>query len=40
LIEEDYKIYRKTNDMEFELYYVKNDPGERNKLDLEQPEKL
>lgn len=40
LIGEDYKIYRKSNDMEFELYHINNDPGEINNLALKQPEKL
>jgi arylsulfatase A-like enzyme len=40
LIEEDYKIYRKDPSSEFELYHIKNDPGETNNLAGKEPGKL
>jgi arylsulfatase A-like enzyme len=40
LIEEEYKIYRKNEEQKFELYNIKNDPGETIDLAKEKPEKL
>ncbi|WP_223271925.1 sulfatase family protein [Algoriphagus ratkowskyi] len=40
LIEEDYKIYRKGPNSEFELYHIKNDPGETIDLAKKDPRKL
>ena len=40
MIEEEYKIYRKGPNSEFELYHIKNDPGETVDLANKEPRKL
>ncbi|GAB3649771.1 sulfatase-like hydrolase/transferase [Echinicola sediminis] len=40
LIEEEYKLYRKNEGEDYELYHIKNDPGEKEDLAEHEPQIL